>query len=122
MHSPLALHEIETATAISCSSFISMVKIFVLALFFQAGLVQVCFSQATFVRGADISFLDQIETDSGVFKENGVETDCLKILADHGFNYIRLRLWNNPSGGFDNLSRVPRHGEKGIGSGFQAFA
>lgn len=83
-----------------------MAKIFILELLLQTGFVQLCFSQIPFVRGADVSFLDQIETDGGVFKENGIATDCLKILKDHGFNYVRLRLWNDPTGGFDNLSRT----------------
>jgi beta-galactosidase len=30
------------------------------------------------------------------FKDNGEEKDIIKILADHGFNYIRLRLFVNP--------------------------
>jgi arabinogalactan endo-1,4-beta-galactosidase len=46
--------------------------------------------------GADISFLPQIESRGRKFMDNGVETDLLKILADHGFNYIRLRIFVNP--------------------------
>jgi beta-galactosidase len=47
--------------------------------------------------GADISFLPQLE-DRGIrFKENGVEKDALEILKEHGFNYIRLRIFNDPS-------------------------
>ena len=46
--------------------------------------------------GADISFLPQIESRGMSFFENGVEKDIMDLLADHGFNYIRLRLFVNP--------------------------
>jgi arabinogalactan endo-1,4-beta-galactosidase len=41
--------------------------------------------------------LAEIEKNGGVFyDDNGVKTDCLKILKQHGVNYVRLRIWNNP--------------------------
>ncbi len=46
--------------------------------------------------GADISFTPQMEARGRKFKDNGEEKDIIKILADHGFNYIRLRLFVNP--------------------------
>ncbi|MEA1887242.1 MAG: glycosyl hydrolase 53 family protein [Bacteroidota bacterium] len=46
--------------------------------------------------GADISFLPQFENRGRRYYENGIEKDPVKILADHGFNYIRLRLFVNP--------------------------
>jgi arabinogalactan endo-1,4-beta-galactosidase len=46
--------------------------------------------------GADISFLPQIESRGMKFLENGEEKDLVKILAEHGFNYIRLRIFVNP--------------------------
>jgi beta-galactosidase len=46
--------------------------------------------------GADISFLPQMESRGMKFFENGEEKDLIKILADHGFNYIRLRVFVNP--------------------------
>ena len=48
--------------------------------------------------GADISFLPQLEEERGIsFKDDGVEKDAIEILKSHGFNYIRLRLFNNPA-------------------------
>ncbi|MBN2165738.1 MAG: glycosyl hydrolase 53 family protein [Marinilabiliaceae bacterium] len=47
--------------------------------------------------GADISFLPQLEAKGIKFKENGVEKDAIELLKEHGFNYIRLRLFHNPS-------------------------
>src|SRR5713226_7355226 len=47
--------------------------------------------------GADVSFLGQAEKEGVVFKDNGVPRPGLQILRDHGYNWIRLRLFNNPS-------------------------
>ncbi len=46
--------------------------------------------------GADISFLPQIEEQGKKFFENGKEKDAIRLLRDHGFNYIRLRIFVNP--------------------------
>ncbi|MBN2172885.1 MAG: glycosyl hydrolase 53 family protein [Bacteroidales bacterium] len=46
--------------------------------------------------GADISFLPQIEARGGVFYENGDTIDAIQLLKEHGFNYIRLRIFVNP--------------------------
>ncbi len=46
--------------------------------------------------GADISFLPQMEDRGRKFYEDGVEADAIKLLRDHGFNYIRLRIFVNP--------------------------
>jgi len=47
--------------------------------------------------GADISFLPQLE-DRGIrFSDKGIQKDVLQILKDHGFNYIRLRIFNDPA-------------------------
>jgi arabinogalactan endo-1,4-beta-galactosidase len=47
--------------------------------------------------GADVSFLPQLE-DRGMkfFNKAGEQSDALKILKDHGFNYIRLRIFDHP--------------------------
>lgn len=50
-----------------------------------------------FIIGADISWVQAAE-DRGVrFSDNGVQKDILAILKDHGFNYIRLRVFNDPT-------------------------
>jgi arabinogalactan endo-1,4-beta-galactosidase len=52
----------------------------------------------TFLKGGDISELTYVEQGGGVFYEtNGVSMDCLQILKNHGFNMVRLRLYNDPS-------------------------
>ena len=45
--------------------------------------------------GADISILPQFEDRGRRYYDNGIEKDAVKILADHGFNYIRLRIFVN---------------------------
>lgn len=51
-----------------------------------------------FVKGADVSWLPQMEASSFVFRDDsGKPADCLKVLRDHGMNAIRLRVWVNPS-------------------------
>lgn len=47
--------------------------------------------------GADISFLPELEARGIRFSDKGVQKDVLDILKDHGFNYIRLRLFADPS-------------------------
>ncbi|MBR6897622.1 MAG: glycosyl hydrolase 53 family protein [Lachnospiraceae bacterium] len=48
------------------------------------------------IKGADISTLISVEQNGGHFFDGGVEKDCLQILKDYGFNYVRIRLWNDP--------------------------
>lgn len=62
-----------------------------------------------FIRGMDVSMLKQIEENGGKFYDQGEEKDALRILKDHGVNYIRLRLWNAPEekgGGDCDLATV----------------
>lgn len=55
-------------------------------------------SSYSFAKGADISWLPQMEaTGYKFYNDNGVQEDCFKILKDHGINSIRLRTWVNPS-------------------------
>jgi arabinogalactan endo-1,4-beta-galactosidase len=46
--------------------------------------------------GADISWLPQFEEQGKKYFENDKATDAIQILKDKGFNYIRLRIFNNP--------------------------
>lgn len=47
--------------------------------------------------GADISFLPQLEQRGIKFSDKGVAKDAIEILKDHGFNYVRLRIFNDPA-------------------------
>lgn len=56
-----------------------------------------------FIKGADVSYLQEIENHGGIFTENGTPRDLLEILAGHGFNYARLRVWHTPPAGYCGL-------------------
>lgn len=52
----------------------------------------------SFSKGADVSWLPQMEETGYVFRDReGNPADCLKILKDHGMDTIRLRVWVDPS-------------------------
>jgi arabinogalactan endo-1,4-beta-galactosidase len=60
----------------------------------------------TFIKGADVSFIPQIQDLGGVYRENGIPQDPLKIFKDHGVNYIRLKLWHTPIESYNNLEKI----------------
>lgn len=47
--------------------------------------------------GADVSFLKQAEDQGAVFKDAGTAKPGLQILREHGYSWIRLRLFVNPA-------------------------
>ena len=49
-----------------------------------------------YIKGMDVSSLDEIEQLGAVFFDNGKKKDLLEILKSYGTNYIRIRLWNDP--------------------------
>src|SRR5262249_8719933 len=56
----------------------------------------VCASAQDYAIGADVSFLAQAEKDGTVFKDNGTPKPGLQILKDHGYSWVRLRLFHTP--------------------------
>jgi len=52
---------------------------------------------ADYAIGADLSFLKQAEDSGIVFKDDGEEKPGLKIFKEHGYNWIRLRLFHTPT-------------------------
>ena len=52
---------------------------------------------ADYAIGADVSFLRQAETQGVVFKDDGVAKPGLQIFKDHGYNWVRLRLFHTPT-------------------------
>ncbi len=53
---------------------------------------------APFAKGADISWLSQMEaTGYSFYDTNGTPKECLQLLKDRGINTIRLRVFVNPS-------------------------
>jgi arabinogalactan endo-1,4-beta-galactosidase len=50
-----------------------------------------------YIIGADISWVQQREDAGTRYSDKGQTKDILAILKDHGFNYIRLRVFNDPT-------------------------
>ncbi len=56
---------------------------------------------STFAKGADVSWLTEMEKDNKKFYDkSGNATECLTLLKSLGTNAIRLRVWVNPDGGW----------------------
>ena len=49
-----------------------------------------------FIKGVDISMVYEVEKNGGKYFDNGVQKDPLQILKDHGVNWVRVRIWNDP--------------------------
>ncbi|MEJ2484086.1 MAG: glycosyl hydrolase 53 family protein, partial [Gemmatimonadota bacterium] len=56
--------------------------------------------------GADISFLPELEDHGAVYSDERGVRDLLAILADHGFNAVRLKLWHTPEAPYNTLEQV----------------
>ena len=70
-----------------------------------------------FMKGVDISMIDQIEKSGGKFyKASGEQEDIFEILKENGVNYVRIRLWNNPTYESDQYDKngklVAKKGDK----------
>lgn len=74
-------------------------KTFPLIVFFLA--VYLCIPglihAADYAIGADLSFLKQVEGQGTVFKDNGQAKSGLQIFKNHGYNWVRLRLFHTPT-------------------------
>jgi arabinogalactan endo-1,4-beta-galactosidase len=58
---------------------------------------------ADYAIGADLSFLKQAEDRGTVFKDSGKARPGLIIFKDHGYNWVRLRLFHSPMSLPNNL-------------------
>src|SRR5215210_4752713 len=47
--------------------------------------------------GVDVSFLKQAEEKGVILKENGAAKPALQLFRDHGYNWVRVRLFHTPS-------------------------
>lgn len=56
--------------------------------------------KAVFAKGADVSWLTEMEKDRKFYTPAGEEKECMALLKDLGANAIRLRVWVNPTGGW----------------------
>jgi arabinogalactan endo-1,4-beta-galactosidase len=74
---------------------------------------------AEYAIGADLSFLKQAEDQGMVFKENGQAKPGLQIFKDHGYNWIRLRLFHRPNRLPNNLEYTINSAKGARGLGFK---
>ena len=58
---------------------------------------------ADYAIGADLSFVKQAEDRGLVFKDGTNARPALQIFKDHGYNWVRLRLFNSPTNLPNNL-------------------
>lgn len=54
-------------------------------------------SSLPFLKGADLSYMNELEDVGVVYTENGVAKDVYQIMKDYGANLLRVRLWHNPT-------------------------
>lgn len=58
------------------------------------------------VRGADISFTPQVEAAGRTFTAGGRPRRIEHLLAEHGANYARLRVWVDPPPGYSDTNAM----------------
>ena len=62
---------------------------------------------APFAKGADISWITQMEQANYLFyNETGVQKELFQLLRDYDMNTIRLRVWVNPASGWNGKNDV----------------
>lgn len=64
-------------------------------------------NKVQFAKGADVSWVTEMESNGIKFyNSSGTQQDLFLILKNLGMNTIRLRVWVNPSGGWNNTADV----------------
>jgi len=77
--------------------------------------ILLCFSlslpaQSGFLRGADLSYVNEMEDCGAIFTENGEAKDPYELFAENGCDIVRLRLWHTPSW-YDTLNQGQRYSD-----------
>lgn len=78
--------------------------------------------QNELLKGADVSFLPEIE-DSGYvyYNANNQAQDALTILKNNGLNVVRLRLWKNPSSYHSSFDEVKAFSQRAKNNGLKVW-
>ena len=58
------------------------------------------------IKGVDISMLEQVEDNGGLFYENGAEIDPIQLFKSKGVNTVRIKIWHSPPHGYNNLESI----------------
>ena len=70
-------------------------------------------SRPAFARGADVSWVSEMEHDGKKFKKkDGTQADIFEVLKDCGMNAVRLRVWVDPYGGWSGPEDVEALGKR----------
>lgn len=78
--------------------------------------------EKSFARGADVSWLSEMENDGIKFyKADGTQTDLLAILKELGFDAVRLRVWVDPEGGWSGKSDVVALAKRAVAAGMNVM-
>lgn len=79
-------------------------------------------TQDDFMRGADLSFLPEIEEAGAKFYDSeGAEVDALLLLRKYGGNTVRLRVWHTPSEAYSSLPAVVAMAARVKAAGMKVF-
>lgn len=54
-------------------------------------------AQADIYKGVDLSYVNELEDCGAVYSDNNITKDPYQIMADHGANLIRVRIWHDPT-------------------------
>ncbi len=73
----------------------------------------------SYVVGADLSFLGQAEARGTQYKDNGVGKPGLQLFKDHGYTWIRLRLFHTPTQLPNNLQYTIELAQKAKALGYK---
>lgn len=75
---------------------------------------------SSFVKGADISWVTQMES-AGVkfYDKNGTQQDLFALMKSLGMNAIRLRAWVNPADGWCNTADVLAKAQRAKAAGMK---
>ena len=68
---------------------------------------QVTIDRTAFAKGADISWVTQMESQNMKFyNQDGNETECTALMKEIGMNAVRYRVWVNPAEGWNSATDV----------------
>ena len=68
---------------------------------YQTGIIDSVVNDIHFSKGADISWVTEMEKDGiRFYNAEGKETECTALMKEIGFDAIRLRVWVDPEGGW----------------------
>lgn len=77
---------------------------------------------AGFAKGADVSWVSEMEDDGIKFYNNaGAAQDLFTILKGKGMNSIRLRAWVNPANGYNNTADMVEKAVRAKNAGYRVM-